>query len=131
MIQKLYTVYDEKAQAYLPPFFVPTDGLATRAFKDCVNSADHQFGKHPSDYTLFFLGEFTDHDGQFALTDRKSMGNGVEYLEPKNPLSENNRPQVPDSELARTTPIPTSEAKTDEIDPVAQLRANQERGNSS
>lgn len=76
----LFTVYDEKAEVFLPPFFVPTIGLATRAFSDCVNTPDHQFGKHPADYTLFQLGEFYDHDASFVETNKKSLGNGVEYV---------------------------------------------------
>lgn len=80
MIQKLFTVFDEKAEAFLPPFFVPTDGIAKRAFADCVNSKDHQFGKHPADYTLFFLGEFYEHDASIVLVNRKVVGNGIEFL---------------------------------------------------
>lgn len=79
MLQQLYTVYDEKAQAFLDPFFVPTHGLALRAFKDCVNSKDHQFGKHPADYTLFYLGDWDNNTAEFDITTRKSLGNGVEF----------------------------------------------------
>lgn len=78
----LFTVYDSKAEIYLPPFFCPTAGIATRAFSDCVNSEEHQFGKHPGDYTLFFLGEFNDQDASFALKNPTSVGNGVEFLTP-------------------------------------------------
>ncbi len=80
-MQKIYTVYDEKAGAFLPPFFVSAEGLALRAFKDCVNAPEHQFGKHPADYTLFRMGEWDDVTGDFQLTDRKSLGNGVEFRE--------------------------------------------------
>lgn len=80
-MQKLYSVYDEKAEAFIPPFFVPAHGLALRAFKDCVNSKDHHFGKHPQDYTLFYLGEWDDVTGEFLLVDRKPLGNGVEFKE--------------------------------------------------
>jgi len=90
MIQQLFCVYDEKAEAYLPPFFVPTKGIATRAFSDCVNSNDHQFGKHPADYSLFFLGEWTDHDAKFHLNDRKMVYNGVELLNRNKPEPEAN-----------------------------------------
>lgn len=82
MKQKLYTVFDEKAEAFLPPFFVPTDGIAKRAFSDCVNSPDHQFGKHPQDYTLYFLGDFYEHDASIVLVNRKVVGNGIEFLAP-------------------------------------------------
>ena len=77
----LFTVYDEKAEIFLPPFFVPTIGLATRAFADCVNAPDHQFGKHPHDYSLFQLGHFDDHTAEMVAADKKSLGNGVEYVE--------------------------------------------------
>lgn len=77
-----FTIYDTKAEVYLPPFFVPTRGIATRAFADCVNSEDHQFSKHPHDYTLFELGEFFDHDASFLIKNApKSLGNGVEFIE--------------------------------------------------
>lgn len=86
-ISKLFTVYDQKAEVFLPPFFVPTNGIATRAFRDCVNSEDHQFGKHPSDYTLFYLGDFDDSTAEFDLGSKISLGNGVEFLDPDNPDS--------------------------------------------
>ncbi len=78
----LFTIYDEKAQVFLPPFFVPTVGIAVRAFIDCIGpDSEHQFSKHPGDYTLFELGEFHDHDCSFNLIDKKSHGNGVEFLQ--------------------------------------------------
>jgi len=99
MIQQLFCVYDEKAEAYLPPFFVPTKGIATRAFSDCINSKDHQFGKHPGDYSLFFLGEWTDHDAKFHLNDRKMVYNGVELLRQNN----NSEPET--NEINAVEPI--------------------------
>ncbi len=78
----IFTVYDEKAKAFLTPFFLPEKGMAVRVFTDCVNSDDHQFGKHPSDYTLFCLGEWIDHDGVIDAKQKVAIGNGVEFLEP-------------------------------------------------
>lgn len=77
----VFSVFDSKAKAYLPPFFMHNEDMAIRIFKDCVNSGDHQFGKHPSDYTLFCLGEFLDHEGIINFSGPHSVGNGVEYLE--------------------------------------------------
>lgn len=79
----LFTVYDEKAEVFLPPFFVPTVGIATRAFKDTINSDSHQFGKHPSDYTLFSLGYFDDSTAEIVSATKKSLGNGVEFIDPE------------------------------------------------
>jgi len=83
MKHHLFTIFDEKAEVFLPPFFSPTIGIATRAFADTINSHDHQFSKHPSDYTLFQLGFFDDHDAHMESGVKKSLGNGVEFLNPK------------------------------------------------
>jgi len=56
----MFSVYDKKAAAFLPPFFLPTTAMAQRVFKDCVQDAEHQFGKHPEDYSLYFCGAFDD-----------------------------------------------------------------------
>ena len=87
--QIICTVHDSKAETFLSPFFVPSKGLAIRAFEDCINSDSHHFGKHPADYTLFQLGTFNTDSGTFTLTDRISIGNGVEFLNPFKPESEN------------------------------------------
>lgn len=60
MITKMYTVYDSKAEAYLPPFYMQSTGLAMRSFEDTVKDQDHHFAKHPEDYTLFEVGTFDD-----------------------------------------------------------------------
>lgn len=78
----LFTIYDEKAEVFLPPFFVPTVGIAKRAFTDCINSNDHQFAKHPGDYTLFQLSAWDDQDASFLKPEKKSIGNGVEFIDP-------------------------------------------------
>ncbi len=75
----IFTVYDEKAKAFLTPFFLPEKGMAVRVFSDCVNSDDHQFGKHPHDYTLFCIGEWLDHDGVIVAEQKAAIGNGVEF----------------------------------------------------
>ena len=60
----IYSVYDSKAEAFLPPFFLPREEMAIRTFSDAVNSNDHQFGRHPEDYNLFRLGTFDDSSGE-------------------------------------------------------------------
>lgn len=85
MIYSVFSIYDSKAEAYLPPFILPKQAQAKRAFADCVNSESHQFGANPADYTLFELGTFNDEDGQHLLHRANiSLGNGLEYLEPDN-----------------------------------------------
>lgn len=82
MIHHVFTVHDAKSEAYLPPFHLQTKGQAIRAFTDCVNDPNHQFAKHPEDYTLFELGEFDDHNGQYAChTTPKPIGKAIEFKE--------------------------------------------------
>ncbi len=63
MILKIFSVFDGKALAYIPPFFLPLTAVAVRTFADLVNDPKHQFSKHAEDYTLFELGEFDDNTG--------------------------------------------------------------------
>lgn len=56
MINVIYSIYDAKAEAYLEPFFLPANGIAIRAFMDCCQNPEHNFGKHPEDYHLVALG---------------------------------------------------------------------------
>lgn len=58
MKSRIFSIIDLKADAYLQPFFMPTDKLAIRTFQDCVNDPKHNFGQHPEDYILFNIGIF-------------------------------------------------------------------------
>jgi len=79
----VFSVYDVKAQAYLPPFFMSNNQVAIRAITDCVNDPSHLFYKNPQDYTLFFLGVFDDNTGLIEPHIAPiTLGNGVEFVKP-------------------------------------------------
>ncbi len=81
MVHRLFTIFDDKAEAYLPPFVLPGKGMAMRIFGDCVNSKDHQFGAHPQDYTLFDIGSFDDRTGIVGDLDSRCVcANGLEVV---------------------------------------------------
>lgn len=63
MIHEVFSVYDKKAKAFITPFFLPTVGMAVRAFTDAVNQEGHAWNKHPEDYQLFKIGQFDDSNG--------------------------------------------------------------------
>lgn len=67
MITSIFSIYDSKTLAYLPPFFMQTKPAAIRAITDVANEPGHQFNKHPGDYTLFYLGTFDDLTSQFEM----------------------------------------------------------------
>ena len=60
-----FSIYDSKAEAYLPPIYAPTLGLALRMFEYAANNADTNISKFAADYTLFETGTWND---QTALT---------------------------------------------------------------
>ncbi len=82
MKHKMFVIYDSKANAYMQPWFLTQEGMALRAFSDCVNDKDHNFGRHPEDYTLFTIGEFDDLTAEVFWTSPISMGNGITYIKP-------------------------------------------------
>lgn len=80
MIQKVFSVYDSKAEAYLQPFFMMSKGEAVRGFTDLANDANTCFGKHPEDYTLFEIGEYDNSEGHLVPLDAHiSIGKAIEY----------------------------------------------------
>jgi len=60
MLLNAYTVFDNKALVYSPPFFQNTDGAAIRMFRDLANDPNTSVGRHPGDYSLFQIGNFSD-----------------------------------------------------------------------
>lgn len=77
----MFSVYDEKAHAYFAPTFVKHNDIAVRAFSDCVNDPEHNFGMHPGDYTLFCVGDFQDSNGAVSGEGGvRSCGNGLEFV---------------------------------------------------
>ncbi|AXL15300.1 nonstructural protein [Microviridae sp.] len=83
MIHKIYTVYDTKAEAFLPPFFMHKEGMALRIFQECLENEEHQFGKHPEDYTLFYAGEFDDNLGTITQEKLESVAPGITLVKPE------------------------------------------------
>lgn len=80
---RIFSVYDKKAEAFLPPFYLHKTAQAVRAFADCVNDPKHQFGANPDDYTLFMLGEFEDMTAEFTIAVPESLGNGITFVRPQ------------------------------------------------
>lgn len=81
MIQYRFSIYDQKAKAYMKPFFEPTVGLAERVFTQACMQTDSPLHMYPADFTLFELGTFcqttadeTKHDAPI------NRGNALHYI---------------------------------------------------
>lgn len=67
--RKVYSVFDQKAEAFLQPFFTVSHGTAVREFSAAVQTAGHSFNRFSEDYVLFDLGEFDESTGIFSQPD--------------------------------------------------------------
>lgn len=87
MILKAFSVFDCKAEAYLPPFFTSTTALAMRSFGTAANTADHDFHKYAADYTLFEIGWYDDSNGLLDSKDAHSnLGTALTFIARENSL---------------------------------------------
>ncbi len=84
MILNAFTVYDSKAEAYLPPFFTTTPALAMRSFAAAANSEGHDFQNYAADYNLFQIGTFDDSTGRLDYLEHYSnLGSALSFIEQK------------------------------------------------
>ena len=80
MIFKVFSVYDAKTEAYLPPFHCGSLGQAERSFKDACSDPSHEFHKHAEDFTLFHIAEFDDAKGVYTMNKTPySLGLAVQF----------------------------------------------------
>lgn len=52
----LYSIYDRKAQVYLPPFTAQHEAMALRTFAEAVVSSETPVSQYPADFDLLLLG---------------------------------------------------------------------------
>lgn len=61
----VFAVRDRCADAFLPPFCLPTESMAIREFSYAATRLqDHKFYLHPHDYSLYKVAEYDDQDGR-------------------------------------------------------------------
>lgn len=81
MLMQILCVYDSKAESYNRPVYVEAVGIGLRGFMDLLKNPEHEFTKHPEDYTLFHLGEFDTKTAKFDLLKTpKSLGVAIEFM---------------------------------------------------
>jgi hypothetical protein len=85
---QIFTVYDSKSEAFMPPFYARATGEALRMFENSVKTSDHDFSRWPEDYTLFQLGSFDDNTGSFEIfPTSKSLARAIQFVRKEPNLS--------------------------------------------
>lgn len=80
MILNFYSVFDQATGAYMRPFAMLSDGQALRGFTDEACNAESEIGKHPHDFSLWFVGSFDDSKGEFHPATIKCIGKAHECI---------------------------------------------------
>lgn len=88
MIKKVYAIHDSAVGAYLPPFFMTSNGEALRAFAQSANDSSSQFNASAKDFTLFEIGTYDDLTGHIKMTDVLiPLGTAIEFLNESKPVA--------------------------------------------
>jgi len=97
----LYAIYDTAAGIYDKMVFAPADGMVTREFQDLCTNAEHPYGQHPEDYSVFRLGQFDNLTGKVTDERNECLATGLEVVA----LSRNvNRDRVEELDLKIASP---------------------------
>lgn len=71
MLLNAYSVYDNKTLSYSPPFFQAAHGAAVRMLTDLAADTNTSVGRHPADFSLFFVAQFDDQTGFIKALDQR------------------------------------------------------------
>jgi len=78
---QVFAVYDSKAEAHIQPIFCSTRAIALRNFALAAQQEGHDFHRFAADFTLFHLGEWEPHSGNFNIFEKPvNLGKAAEYL---------------------------------------------------
>lgn len=83
MNHKMFTIFDNKVGAYMDPYTAQSTGAGIRIFLDGLRDKRTTLSKHPGDFELFEINEFSHIDGALALpidTPKISLGTGIQIL---------------------------------------------------
>lgn len=81
MVYKIYSIFDSKVGAYMPPVMYRSKGEVLRALINTLRDDKSSFAKYPADFTLFELGEWDDNSCKYSLhSTPESVGVLLEFV---------------------------------------------------
>jgi len=81
MIIRAYAIYDNKARVYSHPFFTNTDETAQRIFTTMASDGQSNISKFPSDFELFFVGDYDDATATLTAYPKQNFGLASNFKE--------------------------------------------------
>lgn len=79
MNMKMYSVFDNKIDEFVTPFFAESDKQAMRMIQNSLGSQS-QLVLYPADYELFCLAEFNSGDGQLTGVNKHSVSKVIKLI---------------------------------------------------
>lgn len=64
-----YVIFDHPAKLYNKPFYLLNDNVAKRAMQDLINDPQTDIARHPTDFSLWFIGTYDDTTATFCPVD--------------------------------------------------------------
>lgn len=84
MIHQLFSIFDNKTNAFAPPFIHTNEATAIRAIQGTIQERPQDMmSKNPQDFELYYMGTFDDNNGKYQVVNPKSVGNIKIMLAPK------------------------------------------------
>lgn len=83
MLTKLFSIYDSKAEFYLPVFQMKSQGEAIRAFTQSAQKGQSDLALYPMDFTLVEIGTFDDSNASVTMYEHKKILGNAQELQPK------------------------------------------------
>jgi hypothetical protein len=80
MKMNMYTIYDQKLEAYNQPHFMENDAMALRQFADMANDEKISISKHPEDYSLWKIASWQSTDTKITTIDKKLLASAHEHV---------------------------------------------------
>lgn len=80
MIIKLFAVLDSASGVYDGPVPSNTEGTAMRSFTNMARNPDSPIGQNPSDFSLWYLGDYNDATGELSAAAKKCLAHAVDVI---------------------------------------------------
>lgn len=75
----MYAVYDSVADIFMPAFTCENHAKAIQGFGDAANDPKGVIIKHPSDYSLYFLGTYNQRSAE-TINNRQFLATAKDLL---------------------------------------------------
>jgi len=86
MLLNAYTLYDQKALTYSPPFYCSAHGQAVRMVMDLAGDTNTMVGRHPADFSLHCVGQWNDATGDLLpASNREFIADAISLLPKRQP----------------------------------------------